>query len=69
MSKLYKLLAATFSVMFTLVKDRIAGAAAARVQRVHLHPLISSNGCNAPVLIKNCPMSGPFSVQKGAFSV
>ena len=44
-----------------------SGAAAARVQRVHLHPSISSNGCNAPVLMKNCPKSGHFSVQKGAF--
>ena len=26
------------------------GAAAAWVQRVHLHPFISSNGCNEPVL-------------------
>jgi len=44
-------------------------AAAARVQRVHLHPSISSNGCIAPVLMRNCAISGPFSVQKGASSV
>ena len=30
--------------------DLTTGAAAARVQRVHLHPLKSSCGCNAPVL-------------------
>ena len=36
-----------------------SGAAAAWVQRVHLHPSISSNGCIAPVLMKNCPENGP----------
>ena len=45
------------------------GAAEARMQRVHLHLSISSNGCIAPVLMKNCLMCGPFSVKKGAFSV
>ena len=47
----------------------LTGAAAARVQRVHLHPLISSNGCIAPVLMKNWPVSVSFIVQKGAFAV
>ena len=28
----------------------VAGAAAERVQRVHLHPSIFGNGCIAPVL-------------------
>ena len=27
------------------------------------------HGCNAPVLMKNCPINGLFLVQKGAFSV
>ena len=40
----------------------MAGAAAARVQWVHLHPSISCNGCIAPVLMKNCPTSGSISV-------
>ena len=32
------------------VEIEMAGADPARVQRVHLHPLGFSNGCNAPVL-------------------
>ena len=41
---------------------QIAGTAAAWVQRVHLHPSISSNGCIAPVLMKNFPISDYISV-------
>ena len=44
-----------------------AGAAAARVQRVHLHPSISSNGRIAPVLMKKCPISGSISVWNELF--
>ena len=39
------------------------------MQRVHLHPSISSNGCIAPVLMKNCPICGSISVWKWAFWV
>ena len=54
-------------VLYDLTMSGRAGVAAARVQRVHLHQLISSNGCNAPVLIKNCPISGPFQSKKKLF--
>ena len=47
----------------------ISGVAAVWVQRVHLHPWISTNGCIVPVLMKTWPINGPFSVQQEAFSL
>ena len=43
---------------------QIAGTAAARVQRVHLHLSISSNGCIAPFLMKNVQELALFQLEK-----
>ena len=36
-----------------------------RVQRVHLHPSKFGNGCNAPVLVNDCPLKGSSLSKKG----
>ena len=42
-----------------------AGAAAERVQRVHLHPSKFGKGSNAPVLVNDCPLMGTLLSKKG----
>ena len=56
-----------FGVRCLMRQDPTAGAAAVRVQRVLLHPSISSNRCIAPVLMNNGLENGPLAVRKGAF--
>ena len=38
------------------IRALLAGAAADRVQRLHLHPSLITNGCIVPVLIDNRPL-------------
>ena len=68
---LYKYILSTLEyLVITVVKvveACIIPGAAARMQRVHLHPSIFNNGCIAPVLLINCSEINHLAYQERSF--